>query len=277
VPARLFPRSPWRPFALIDARSIAWAGLFSLVIAAWLGLFLTAPAVDGGAVFGALDWRHSAALHDGIEGPRLMGMWALMVLAMMLPTLVPMVRTYLELTHAQPRRLAMQGAFVLGYVLVWLGFSALATFAQVVLQRAGLLDAGGVLMSMWLTLGLLIFAGLYQFSALKQACVRACQAPFQFFMAHWRDGVLGGLNLGLRQGLICLGCCWAMMVLAFVGGTMNLVWMGGATVLMALEKLPSIGARVSPLLGCGLLALALALFVSLIYQQVIGGVYGLAY
>ncbi len=181
-----------------------------------------------------------------------------MVLAMMLPTLVPMVRTLNDLVAREPQPWIFPAAFVLGYVLVWVGFSLIAGAGQMALAALGLLDAGGILLYPGATVFLLLLAGLYQFSALKQACLRFCQAPLLFFVAHWRAGGVGAAGMGLRHGLICVGCCWALMALGFVGGVMNLLWMGLATALMILEKLPAIGVPVRPLIGSVLLALAVA-------------------
>ncbi len=181
-----------------------------------------------------------------------------MVLAMMLPTLVPMVRTLNDLVAGESQPWPYPAAFVMGYALVWMGFSLIAGGCQLVLATLGLLDAGGVLLYPGATVFLLLLAGLYQFSALKHACLRSCQAPLLFFVSNWRAGVFGALRMGLSHGLICVGCCWALMALGFVGGVMNLLWMGLATALMILEKLPTLGAPVRPLIGTILLALAVA-------------------
>ena len=126
-----------------------------------------------------------------------------------------------------------------GYLAVWLGFSVIAAGAQMALFNAGLLTAFGDSRSGALSAALLALAGAYQFSPAKEACLSKCRRPLVFFMAHWDEGPLRN---GLRLGLVCLGCCWALMALAFVGGVMNLAFMGLATVIMVLEKLPRSGA-----------------------------------
>jgi predicted metal-binding membrane protein len=153
-------------------------------------------------------------------------------------------------------------AFATGYILVWLGFAALASAGQVALAGAGLLDPGGRLGS-GLAASLLIAAGLYQLSPIKAMCLAHCRSPVMTLMARWRAGLGGAVRMGLGNGLYCLGCCWALMLLAFVGGTMNLVWMGIATVLMALEKLPRIGRPLTLPLGIALVSAGAMLLVSL--------------
>ena len=141
-----------------------------------------------------------------------------------------------------------------GYVAVWLGFALVAASLQFALARAGLLDGGSVgrLVGGTIFLG----AGLYQFSALKQACLTLCQRPFPFFFSNWTTERSGVFRLGLRQGLLCLGCCWAMMLLMFAVGAMNVVWMAALGVLMTIEKLTTTravqrGRRVSRFVAIG--------------------------
>lgn len=129
----------------------------------------------------------------------------------------------------------------------------LAAGAQMGLFTAGLLDPLGASAAAWLSALLLAGAGAHQFSALKENCLAKCRAPLSFFMQHYGEGPWRN---GLRLGLVCLGCCWALMALAFVGGVMNLVFMGLATVLMVLEKLPQIGRRITRPLGVALIAAA---------------------
>jgi predicted metal-binding membrane protein len=179
---------------------------------------------------------------------RMTAMWALMSAAMMAPTALPAFATYDELGA---RAGTQFGALVGGYLAVWAGFSVLAAGAQMALTQAGALTVFGDSRSAALSGVLLILAGLYQFSALKEACLSKCRAPLAFFMQHWDEGPLRN---GLRLGVVCLGCCWALMLLAFVGGVMNLAFMGLATLVMALEKLTWIGAVITRPLGGLLIA-----------------------
>jgi predicted metal-binding membrane protein len=153
-----------------------------------------------------------------------------------------------SLAHVRRRGSARS---LVGYLLVWGGFSVLAAGVQMALTQAGALTIFGDSRSAALSGGLLILAGLYQFSALKEACLSKCRAPLTFFMQHWGEGAFRN---GLRLGVVCLGCCWALMLLAFVGGVMNLAFMGIATLVMALEKLTWIGAVITRPLGGLLIA-----------------------
>jgi len=125
--------------------------------------------------------------------------------------------------------------------------------AQSALAGAALLNPGGALISPLASAGLLIVAGLYQFSGVKSACLSRCRHPLTYFLGRWRPGARAAFGMGAELGLVCLGCCWALMALAFVGGTMNLMWMGLATLFMAAEKLPEIGRPLTRPAGIGLI------------------------
>lgn len=259
-----------RGVSSLSADSALWLGFYVLVLAAWGALALMAAAEAGrfATPIGALDfstaaalWRELCLVAAGDTGlGALTAMWALMAVAMMAPAAVPMLSTYRALTdnrRADRPALSFWALFA-GYLFVWIGFSVIAAGAQQGLAGAGLLGPGGVSISDGLSALLLIGAGLYQFSALKEACLQHCRTPMAFYMARWRNGPGGALRMGLAQGAACLGCCWALMLLGFVGGTMNLVWMAGAAILMTLEKLPAIGRRLTGPLGLALIAAGLA-------------------
>lgn len=182
-------------------------------------------------------------------------MWSLMALAMMLPTALPVMAAYRDLTVGRDETSGSAGllAFAGGYIAVWLGFAGLATASQIGLGRLGWLETGDRVTT-GLAAALLIGAGLYQLSPVKAMCLAHCRSPVMTLMARWRSGPGGAFRMGARNGLFCLGCCWALMLLAFAGGTMNLVWMGVATLLMALEKLPRIGRPLTLPLGVALVS-----------------------
>jgi predicted metal-binding membrane protein len=165
-------------------------------------------------------------------------MWAAMVLAMMLPTASPMILTYAEIADTATRKgepVVSPMVLSAGYTVVWLGFALVAATVQWILTSAGPPLGGDVAR---LAAGtIFVGAGLYQFSELKQACLAVCQRPFPFFFANWTTEPSGVFRLGVRQGMLCLGCCWAMMSLMFVTGAMNVVWMAMLGVLMTMEKL----------------------------------------
>ncbi len=228
------------PFPRINPAGALWLGFFALILAAWAGLFamvITSPLT--GVPAGLWQALCLGAASAGIGG--LFAMWSLMAAAMMLPTFVPALRTFLNLGAAGASRPVDAAALVAGYVAVWAGVALAGALAQRALAQAGLLAPDGSSLSLWLTSALLMAAGLYQFSLFKAACLAKCRMPLTFFMQRWAPGPARALVMGMELGALCLGCCWALMALAFVGGTMNLLWMGAATLFMTLEKLPDIG------------------------------------
>ena len=183
-------------------------------------------------------------------------MWAVMMVAMMLPSALPMIQTFSTLSSQQGERSRAQ-AFVAAYVLVWMAFSAAATGAQWALQTAGWINPMIASTSVALNVALLIIAGVYQFSPLKRVCLAKCRTPVGFLLVEWRPGVAGGFAMGLRHGLFCVGCCWVLMALLFVGGAMNLAWIAALSVAVAMEKLVPGGERLSQWLGAALIAVGL--------------------
>ena len=175
-------------------------------------------------------------------------MWAVMMAAMMLPTAMPMVTVFGTLNRSRGEA-GRTVAFVVGYVALWTAFAAAATAAQWALQARGLLSPMIVSMSPVLSAVLLVIAGAFQFTPLKHACLRACRLPLGFLLTDWRDGLSGAARMGIRHGLYCLGCCWALMALLFVGGAMNLLWIAALTLLVAMEKLAPKGDMLAKALG----------------------------
>jgi predicted metal-binding membrane protein len=167
------------------------------------------------------------------------GMWAAMMVGMMVPSATPMVIAYTDWTRRGPvrgNRTAAVSAFLAGYVLVWLAFSLLAAVVQVSLDGAGLLTAMGATSRPVLGGTVLVLAGVFQVTPWKESCLRRCRTPLGFLIAEWRDGASGALNMGVRHGAYCLGCCWALMAVLFVVGTMHLVWMAAIAGFVLAEK-----------------------------------------
>ncbi|NQD96460.1 DUF2182 domain-containing protein, partial [Pseudomonas sp. CrR25] len=164
-------------------------------------------------------------------------------------------------TPAPQRHLALL-LFCLAYLLVWAGFSLLATALQWGLERLALLDPQMRSDSRVLGAALLIAAGVYQWLPAKAACLRHCHGPLQFLMSHWRTGAGGGWRMGLTHGLYCLGCCWALMGLLFVGGAMNLLWAALIGAYVLLEKVLPRGPWLGHIAGLLLLAWGLALLLA---------------
>ena len=187
-------------------------------------------------------------------------MWSVMMAAMMLPSATPMVLTFAVINRKRGEE-ARSLFFVAGYLALWTAFGAMAVTAQWALQSVGLLSPMIVSASAWLSGALLFIAGVFQFTSLKHACLRACRSPLGFLMSEWHEGLLGAWRMGLRHGLYCLGCCWALMALLFVGGVMNILWIGALAALVAIEKLAPKGEQVAQILGvlmigAGILTLA---------------------
>ena len=198
-----------------------------------------------------------------------LAMWSAMTLAMMLPTAGPMILTYAELAATATRKgepVVSPVVLTAGYATVWLGFALAASLVQWGLARASLIDPAMAAVSPLFSGAVFIGAGLYQFSALKQACVTQCQRPFPFFFARWTDRTAGVYSLGLRQGLYCLGCCWAMMLAMFAVGVMNVVWMALLGVIMTIEKLGAT-TRFSRAIGMIFIAIGAAFIVTSVVAQ----------
>lgn len=193
----------------------------------------------GGMEMSGMDMAGMAMEHGWtwLDALLMFVMWAVMMVAMMLPSASPMILLYQRIAHQRMKqpRLAVT-FFASGYLLVWTAFSAIATTAQWVLREIGLVDDMMVSSSATLSGALLIAAGLYQLSPWKQTCLKHCQTPFTFVMQHWRGGKDGAFIMGLHHGGYCLGCCWLVMALLFVGGVMNLLWIAGLALLVLLEK-----------------------------------------
>jgi predicted metal-binding membrane protein len=165
-------------------------------------------------------------------------MWTVMMVAMMLPTSVPMLAAYeraLGSTH--PSRRSLISAFAVGYLGVWVAFASAATGLQWVLHDRALTSGMGVLLDPWLVSGVLIVAGIYEFTPAKMTMLGSCRTPLGFLATEWRDGRSGAFLMGVAHGRSCFGCCWALMLLLFVLGVMNLLWVLALSGLVALEKL----------------------------------------
>ena len=254
-----------RPKAIAAGCVIIIAGLGWF----YLALLLAAPASSWFATVQALcrtlpegAWSFSAAAVTA-------SMWSAMTLAMMLPSASPMILTYAEIAETAARkseRIVSPLVIAAGYASVWLVFSLLATVIQIVLTRAALLNTGITSASGILAGAIFIGAGIYQFSALKHACLTHCQNPFPFFFTNWATTLGGVFRLGVEQGLYCLGCCWAMMMVMFAVGVMNVAWMAGLAAVMTIEKLLT-GRRFAHGFGVALIVVGTGIVVSAFAAQ----------
>ncbi|MBT6190081.1 MAG: DUF2182 domain-containing protein [Tateyamaria sp.] len=247
-------------------RSVLWLGFFGLILISWWFMYAMSMDMDldllgrpgeMGARMAAMDPRMPMYMPMANFGP-LFWMWAVMMAAMMLPTMVPTLRSYEDLMiSADGTRLGWCGVIV-GYFVVWLAFAALITGLQLALLYGGVIDMLGILKTSAFAGLLLVVVGAFQFTRTKEVCHGVCHSPMIYFLGHWRTGFAGGLRIGLGLGAFCVGCCWGFMTLGFVGGVMNLAWMGLATLFMILEKLPQIGHVVTKPMGVILIISGLA-------------------
>jgi predicted metal-binding membrane protein len=201
---------------------------------------------------------------SGAEFAFTFAMWTVMMVGMMTPSVTPMVLLYANAGRkaaARGRPLAATGWFVAGYLLVWAGFSLAATLAQWQLSRLAVITPMLASASDLFGGAILLAAGLYQWSPLKYACLVQCQSPLGFLLSRggFSESPWGSLRLGAEHGIVCVGCCWALMALLFVGGVMNLLWIAGLTILILLEKLVPKGSLVPRIAGAAMVAAGLFL------------------
>jgi predicted metal-binding membrane protein len=239
-------------------RLVIWSCLGAITLLAWTYL-VRLSTMSSGTMSGmdmAMPMSHRWTPGDmGL----MFVMWAVMMVAMMLPGTSPMLMMYARVARGRglvggPRLWLFAG----GYIIVWTMFSACATIIQTALQNTSVVSdqlrvapfVGGLI---------LIFAGLYQFTPLKSACLTHCRSPMGFFMTEWREGKAGALIMGIRHGSYCVGCCWPLMLLLFVAGVMNLLWVAVIIALVMVEKLSPYqiaNATGTALVGLGLLLAA---------------------
>jgi predicted metal-binding membrane protein len=240
-------------------RAIVLASLVSVILLAWAYLILGAGIqmhemdMGGQIMLRAPPWSPGYAV-------LIFFMWAIMMVAMMLPSAAPTILLVAAL--ARGGSAPMAGLFTFGYVLVWAGFSLAAALLQWGLDSAGVLSERMAASSAAIIGTVLTAAGAYQWTPLKQACLRHCRSPLAFLMHRWRQGAWGAMTNGVRHGFFCLGCCWLLMALLFVGGLMNLLWIAALALLVLIEKTLPWGGRMSRVTGAALVAWGAATLVS---------------
>ena len=242
------------PALLRRDRAVVLSGLAAVVVLAWAYLLFGAgikmEMMDmGGGQMMAMPSEWTLGY-----GALIFIMWAVMMVAMMLPsaTTVLLLTATLDSQERLLSALRRTGEFAIGYLSVWLAFGLAATAAQWALDKAGLLSATMITSDHILAGSLLLYAGVYQWSPLKRACLIHCRAPQEFLARHWeRDGPFG---TGLRHGLFCFGCCWMLMALLFVGGVMNLGCIAVISVAILVEKMLPRGIWTSRVIGTALIA-----------------------
>ena len=232
-------------------RGVVLASLLGVITVAWVYLFWEAARMDGMTA-------RTTADAGAFLGTFLM--WAVMMVGMMLPSAAPAILLYggiVRKSRERGRAMPAVYVFVAGYLMAWTAFSVLAAALQVLLGHLALMSPMMVSTNAALSGVFLVAAGLFQWLPLKQACLRTCRSPLQFFMMHWREGRAGALHMGLVHGAICVGCCWSLMLLLFVGGVMNLLWVAVVAGFILIEKLLPAGPLTGRFAGVGLTAVGL--------------------
>ena len=255
-------------------RLVVFASLALLGVLAWVWLCRLSGEMDG---------MKAPAMHmPGMEGMpgNSMGaddastvaaefflialMWIVMMVGMMLPSAAPTILLVSALERKRAATSPVFGrtlSFVAGYFFVWGTFSLAAAAAQTTLSRAELLSPQMATTSAILGGAIFVFAGLYEFTPLKDRCLSHCRSPLDWITHHWRRGVFGALRMGVGHGIYCVGCCWVLMLLLFAGGVMNLLWVAAIAAIVLVQKLLPGGPIAARVAGVGLIVWGLVLIV----------------
>jgi predicted metal-binding membrane protein len=250
-------------------RVIVGSGLAGITIFSWVYLI---------SITREMHWvdlgRHVLMPHPQHRGSHdlamLCAMWSIMMVAMMVPAVTPTVLMFTRLNrsrHHEHTPYGETGGFLGGYLILWTVYSLLAGLAQWALHSTGLIS--DVMVSTSKVLGglLLVGAGVYQWTPLKNACLRHCRSPLSFLMTRWKNGAAGALWMGLEHGSYCVACCWLLMLLLFVTGVMNLLWMGAITALVLIEKISPAGPWVTRMSGALLAGWGAWMFALVLFQK----------
>lgn len=244
-------------------RAVIIAGLFAATALCWLWIVPMARDMYG-PMSGLSAWMMTPTW-DFTHLILLWSMWAVMMAGMMLPTAAPLLLLYaaaVRRSEPAPRAVLRVSALAAGYVLVWAVFSVAATLLQRLLSRQLLLTPMMESARPAATAALLLIAGAYQLTPLKTACLKTCRSPLSLIMQRWRPGLSGAFHIGVEHGLYCLGCCWALMLLLFAGGVMNLTVIAALTGLVLIEKLTPFGPHAARVSGLVLIGWAVWLLVT---------------
>ena len=257
-------------------RAVVAVCLFALVMLAWAYVLWLAADMEMGGMdmtgfrmipAGRGLMMPATAPWQPIEFVFVFVMWAVMMVGMMTPSVAPLILIYTRVGRqaaAQQKPFAASAWLAGGYLLAWISFSIVATIAQWLVERKGWLTPTMESTSSIFGGLTLIAAGLYQWTPLKDACLRQCQSPLQFIQRHggFRGDAIGSLILGARHGIYCVGCCWALMALLFVGGVMNVLWIAALMIFVLIEKTVPVARLIARICGVGLLAAGIWLIVA---------------
>ena len=229
-------------FGLFAITALSWWYMFYLAGSMTMGSMATMEMTTGMEMAGAMS--HSWSLSDFIAN---LTMWAVMMVAMMVPSASPTILFYARLQKDKAGKIKPLPVtlFLTGYLLAWTLFSLGASLLQWGLHEGALLSGAMAINQQWLIALLLLITGIYQWTPLKQACLKHCQSPLGFLMGYWRDNPTGIVRMGWRHGLFCVGCCWLLMLVLFTVGVMNLLWVGLIAGYVLLEKTLPAGQQLS--------------------------------
>jgi len=246
-------------------RSVVLAGLAGVTVVAWAYVI----SVSRKNAMGVMEMVPGMAMPQmqSWEGPELFllfVMWAVMMVAMMVPAAAPLLLMFVraERQSAHNRVATSAALLLLGYLVVWWGFSAFASLVQWGLHTAALLSPAMVTTSSIFGGLLLLAAGVFQFSRLKRACLVRCRSPMSFLMSEWRSGRWGSFVLGVKHGAYCVGCCGVLMALLLVAGVMNVLWIAALCLFVLVERIAPYGERFSRIAGAVLILAGIALIIS---------------
>lgn len=240
-------------YVLKRDRAVVLAGLAGVTALAWVYIVTLAGGMEGGMA-GVKPW----GAHDFLL---MFLMWSVMMVGMMMPSAAPMILLFAMVGRRARERnqpFVPVGVFAAGYVIAWSAFSLGATMLQWAFEQAALLSPMMVSTSPALGGGLLIAAGLYQWTPIKDVCLRHCRSPLGFLATGWRPGKTGALRMGIEHGLFCVGCCWVLMGLLFFGGVMNLLWIAAIAAFVFVEKIALFGRAGGRIGGVMMIAFGVA-------------------
>jgi predicted metal-binding membrane protein len=245
-------------------RLVVTAGLIGVTVLSWAYTIFLASRMSGLTLFGvelAMPHVHSWQASYWIL---VFSMWTVMMVAMMVPSASPLILLFARMNRTRQKEsdpLSPAAALTAGYILVWTAYSGVATLAQWGLSHAAILSPTAMSASPFFGGALLLAAGVFQWTPLKQACLTQCRSPLGFLMSEWREGTGGAVIMGIKHGWFCVGCCWVLMALLFVAGVMNLLWMAVITAFILAEKLLPKGELVARLGGVVLVASGILILV----------------
>ncbi|HEV2219580.1 MAG TPA: DUF2182 domain-containing protein [Casimicrobiaceae bacterium] len=241
-------------------RAITLVALATVVGLAWRYLWQVAASIDDSGMGMGMGTAAAAAAAGGgstTGWPLSFAMWVIMMAGMMLPSAAPAILAYGSLVRRNGERggdlPTNAWCFALGYIVVWVVFSAAAALLQRVLEQQALLTPMLASASTRLGALALIAAGVWQLTPVKRACLARCRSPLTFFVTRWRPGIAGALRMGIEHGASCVGCCWALMMLLFVAGVMNLMWVAAIAAFVFIEKIAPAGDLTSRVAAAALI------------------------